>query len=194
MAEEKGRTYTNLILVVLLVAASFLLGTFWTRIKSLEKTPDGGQKGQAQTSPAPGKEEVLGELTRTIGSFVISDEEVCLEDGKPLVYMFGSSGCPHCTWEHPIFEQVTAKFDNLIALHDNMDTQDDMEVFERYSQVNQGGIPFIALGCRYLRAGSGERIGEEEEERVLTALICNLTEGEPEDVCEAVEDLTNQVK
>ncbi|HUS52114.1 MAG TPA: hypothetical protein VMX77_01455 [Candidatus Bathyarchaeia archaeon] len=194
MAEEKGKTYTNLILVVLLVAASFLLGTFWMRIKSLEKTPTSEEKEQAQASPVPAEEAVLGELASTLGSFNVSDEEICLENGKPLIYMFGSSGCPHCSWEHPVFGQATAKFGNLISLHDNMDTQDDMEIFEKYSQVNQGGIPFIVLGCRYLRVGSGEMIGEEEEERVLTALICKLTEGEPEEICGQVEDLTSQVE
>ncbi len=108
--------------------------------------------------------------------------------------MFGSSSCPHCSWEHPIFEKVMAQFGNLISLHDNMDTQDDMEIFQKYSQVNQGGIPFMALGCRYLRVGSGEGIGQEEEEKVLTALICKLTDNEPEEVCSQVEDLISQVE
>lgn len=194
MAEEgKTKSFTTPILITLLVIASFLIGTFWTRIKSLEQ--EGAGEKQAQASPAPAEEgAVLGELASTIGGFLVAEEEICQEDGKPIVYMFGASTCPHCTWEHPIFEEVTAKFANQISLHDNMDTQDDMEVFQRYSQINQGGIPFMVLGCRYVRVGSGETIGEEEEAKALTALICKLTRGEPEEVCAEVEDLIEQVE
>jgi thiol-disulfide isomerase/thioredoxin len=194
MAEEgKTKSFTTPILIILLVIASFLLGTFWTRLRSLEQEGTGaGGKQTAQASPAPAEE--AAPLPTTIGAFSVTEEDICTENGRPLVYMFGSSNCPHCTWEHPIFEEVTAEFTNQISLHDNMDTQDDMEVFQRYSQINQGGIPFIVLGCRYVRVGSGEAMGEEEEANVLTALICKLTDNEPGGACSGVEDLIEQIE
>ena len=120
----------------------------------------------------------FGGIQETIGNFLVSGEDVCKEDGKPVVYFFGHSGCPHCLWEHPIFENVTANFT-------------DEEVFSLFSP--QGYVPTIVLGCKFYRVGSGETQGEREEEakeeeaKVLTALICELTGGKPENVCNAPE-------
>lgn len=128
---------------------------------------------------------------KTIGDFETSNEEVCEEDGKPIVYFFGSQGCPHCLWEHPIVEGVTGKFADYISFHNNTDSGSDSDVFNKYSK---GGVPTLVIGCRYFREGSGEHIGKEEEERVLTALICKLTNNNPTDVCASVQDLISEIK
>lgn len=194
--EEKVRTFTTPILVVLLVIVAFLAGMFWTRIQSLKqsKTPE----KVVQASPTPAEEvAILGENLESsgIGRFMKVENEVCQENGKPIVYFFGSSTCPHCSWEHPIFEKVVAKFGNLISFHNNMDEQDaDQEIWQEYSQIHQNGIPFMILGCQYTQLGSGESAGEEAEEENLTALICKLTGGEPTAVCEEVADLIDQIK
>ena len=128
----------------------------------------------------------------TIGTFSISDEEICKENGKPIIYFFGSNTCPHCKWEHPIFESVVAKFNGLISFHNNMDATDkDTDVFSKYST---GGIPTEVLGCKYYRVGSGEKAGEEAETKNLTALICKLTDNQPAEVCNEVKDLIDQIK
>lgn len=200
MAEErKITTFTTPILVVLLVIAAFLAGMFWTKIKYTEQeSKRAGEQEEriAQVSPTPAEEEILGEeLPATIGNFLATEDEICQEDGKPVVYLFGMSTCPHCTWEHPIFEKVTAKFTDEISIHDNMDKQGvDQEIWERYSEINRGAIPFMVFGCRYVRVGSGEMAGEITEEENLTALICKLTNGEPVDVCEQVSDLIEQIE
>lgn len=192
--EEKVRTFTTPILVILLVIVAFLAGMFWTKIRYVnqEKTPE----QMAQASPSPVEEAILGEeLASTIGSFLITEDEVCQEEGKPIVYMFGSSGCPHCVWEHPVFEKATAKFGDLIAVHDNMDKQEaDQEIQTQYSGISRGAVPFMVLGCRYVRLGSGENFGEATEEENLTALICKLTGGEPTAVCGEVADLVEQIE
>lgn len=194
MAEEEKTKTINLtlpIIVILLMVASFLVGLSWTKIRE-EKLEE--QKQVAQATPTPEQPVVLGEeLKSTIGNFLVTEDKVCQENGKPIIYMFGSSGCPHCTWEHPIFERATAKFGNKIVIHDNMDKLDaDKEVFQQYSQINQGAIPFIVLGCHYVRLGSGERMGEVTEEKNITALICKLTDGQPEKVCTEVEGLVDK--
>jgi len=141
-------------------------------------TPDGAQ------GPGPG----TGELT--LGNFFISQDEVCQENNKPIVYFFGSAGCPYCVWEHPIVEKVAEKFGGEISFHNNMDTDADKDIFSKYST---GGIPTLALGCKYYRVGSGESAGEENEEKNLTALICKLTNNQPAEVCETVKDLVEQI-
>jgi len=133
-------------------------------------------------------EEPKGEPT--IGDFLVSEDEICKEDGKPIVYFFGSKRCPHCAWEHPIVEKVAKNFQGYISFHNNMDSQADMDVFKKYST---GGIPTLVLGCKYYRVGSGERAGEEMESKILTALICKLTENKLVDICNEVQDLISQI-
>lgn len=106
------------------------------------------------------------------GDFIkLADQEICKENGKPIIYFFGSPTCPHCHWEYPIIKEVASKFGDKINFHDNMNEIIDKEVFIKYSD---GGVPTIVLGCRYYRVGSGEGIGEEKETEVLNKLIQEL--------------------
>ena len=120
------------------------------------------------------------------GNFLISEDEICMEDDKPIIYFFGSQGCSYCNWEHPIIEEVASKFSNYISFHNNMDSDEDMDVFSKYST---GGVPTLVFGCKYYRVGAGVQSGEEEETKNLTAVICKLTGNQPADVCEQVQDL-----
>ena len=135
-------------------------------------------------------EPVVAETGYTIGNFSVSNDEICKENEKPIVYFFGSKSCPYCTWEHPIMEKVAAKFGDNIAFHNNMDIDADMNVFSKYST---GGIPTLVFGCKYYRIGAGTQGAEEEEEKNLTALICNLTGNKPDNICSEVQDLINQI-
>jgi len=129
--------------------------------------------------------EAVTRTRRTIGNFIVSGDEVCKDDGKPAIYFFGSDGCLHCKWEHPVIADVASKFKDFISFHDNMNNfTADRDIFARYST---GGVPTIVLGCRYYRIGSGKNHGKEQEAKILTALICNLTDNKPVDVCSTPE-------
>lgn len=130
--------------------------------------------------------------TTTIGNFSVSGNEPCQENGKPIVYFFGSATCPYCQWEHPVVEGVAAQFSGLIAFHNNMDSDADRETFSEYSP--EGYIPVVIIGCKYFRVGAGTNLGEEEEARALSALLCDLTGGKPAEVCLGVQDLIEQLK
>ena len=132
----------------------------------------------------------VAEKGSTIGDFVISDEEICKENEKPVVYFFGSESCLHCKWEAPIIEEVANKFKDNIIFKERIDSQENIDVFQRYST---GGVPTLVLGCKYYRVGSGEQAGKETETKNLTALICKLTGGQPNGVCEEVKDLISQI-
>jgi len=121
------------------------------------------------------------ETGQTIGNFSVSSDEICMEDDKPIIYFFGSDGCPHCSWEHPIIEETAGEFDGYVSFHNNMNSDADMDVFQKYST---GGVPTLVLGCKYYRVGSGEGTGEEKETENLTALICELTNNQPAEVCQ----------
>ncbi|MCX6789161.1 MAG: thioredoxin family protein [Candidatus Gribaldobacteria bacterium] len=145
--------------------------------------------GTPATSTNPGATAPTG--AATIGDFKITTNEVCLENGKPTVYFFGSEGCPHCRWEKPVIEKIAQTFSGLISFHENVDNNKDMDVFGKYSQ---GGIPTLVLGCKYFREGSGEQAGEAQETKDLSALLCKLTNGQPASVCSGVTDLINQIQ
>jgi thiol-disulfide isomerase/thioredoxin len=126
-------------------------------------------------------QKAVEEMGKASGNFSVSSDEVCKENEKPIVYFFGSQSCPHCTWEHPIVEEVAGKFGDYISFHNNMDSEVDTEVFQKYST---GGIPTLVLGCKYYRVGSGEAAGEEQETKDLTSLICELTNNQPSKICQ----------
>lgn len=144
-------------------------------LEAASETPPEGQKNE----------------TTTVGDFLITQDEVCKENEKPIIYFFGSEGCPHCKWEHPVIKTVAEKFTGYISFHNNMDSQNEMDVFQKYSD---GGIPTLVFGCKYYRVGSGESKGQEIEIKNLTALICKLTGNQPADTCGQVQDLIDQIK
>jgi thiol-disulfide isomerase/thioredoxin len=132
--------------------------------------PDAVDLQSAASSPEakavpPEGETVDGEFVK------LADKEVCQENGKPIIYFFGSEGCSHCRWEKPILEKVVASFKDKISYHENIDTAKDQDVFSQYST---GAVPTIVLGCQYYRIGSGENLGEQKETEILTKLIQEL--------------------
>jgi len=131
------------------------------------------------------------ETSATVGNFMTKGEEICKENGKPVIYFFGLDTCPHCQWEHPILQKVLKNFEGLISFHDNPNSQGDTEIFSQYSD---GGVPTLVFGCKYYRLGSGESDGEAKETQNLTAMLCKLTDNKPSEICSAVQDLVNQIK
>jgi thiol-disulfide isomerase/thioredoxin len=107
-----------------------------------------------------------------IGNF--RDIQSASIEGRPDVYFFGTTWCPHCNWERPIFLNVTAKFSGFINTKvTEIDLEQppvEMEIFKHYS--TEGQIPLIVIGGKYFRVGSGESLGLGMEEKVLTALLC----------------------
>lgn len=125
-------------------------------------------------------------IAETVGGFKVTDQEVCKEDGKPIVYFFGSDGCLHCRWEHPILSDVAKQFSDYVSFHDNMNNQNDADIYQKYKNQNSGYIPFLVAGCKYVRLGSGEQYGEDKERQYLTAVMCKLIDSSSE-LCKSLE-------
>jgi len=184
-------------LIIVLVIAAGVVGFWYTRSNLGAST---AKKLTPTQSPSPTVEPTPN-FPKTLGEFLVTDRGICEEEGKPLVYLFGSSSCPHCLWEKPIVKEVTDKFKGEISYHENIDTEKELEVFQKYMDVNpQGYIPFLIFGCKYVRYGAGESLGETAEEseklekEALTVVLCKLTAGKPASVCAAVKDKVSQVK
>lgn len=195
--------YAKYFLILILVLVAGYLGFRWTKNnlgssqKSEEITSSPTQIPTANPTPS---------YQTIIGDFLLTDKEICLENGKPLVYFFGSASCPHCVWEKPVAQKVFNLFKNEIVYHENFDSQNDTDVFSKYQNINPGYVPFLILGCKYVRVGAGESLSQATdsaqrdteskklEEEALTTILCKLTGGKPETVCNAVKDKVLQLK
>ena len=190
MKSKKNFDLTTLVLIFLLAGITFFAGMMWMKNQNLEerKPSDANQELQDEN------QQVIEPLETTIGGFALTQDEICKEDDKPLIYYFGYSGCPHCTWNHPILQAVAEKVPDQISFHDIMDKlEQDQDIQEKYISISQGAVPFFVFGCKYVRLGSGESYGEVDEENFLTALICKLADNQPEKVCASVKDLVDQI-
>ncbi len=130
----------------------------------------------------------------TIGNF--RNIESATIEGKPAAYFFGTTWCPHCAWERPIFLNVTAKFSGYIDVKvTEIDLEQptlEMEIFNHYSP--DGKIPVVVIGGKYFRVGSGESLGQAEDENALTAILCKAS-GDPIAECSSqeIKALENQL-
>jgi thiol-disulfide isomerase/thioredoxin len=140
----------------------------------MTKNSDGTSTTDTPTAPAG---------TVVAGNFTqVTDATVCTENGKPIVYFFGSSTCPHCTWEKPVIKAVADLFGDTISYHEKIDDfGTDQSVFAKYDV--SGGVPAIVIGCKYYRVGAGENDGATTETANLIKHICDLTGNLPASVC-----------
>jgi thiol-disulfide isomerase/thioredoxin len=124
--------------------------------------------------------------TSEVRTFLITEGEICRENGKPVVRMYGTSWCHHCVWVADTFDSVALEYrDRIIARHWQLDVNDDtltaehegtipdseLAIFRRFNP--RGSIPTFVFGCKYYRIGNGyEREGdlaaEADEFKVLS--------------------------
>ena len=116
-----------------------------------------------------------------------NDLNICKQDGKPIIYLFSTSWCPHCQWIKDTFDKVVNEYvsqGKIVAYHWQLDTHDDTltsavetqvpaEALAVYNKFNpDGSIPTFVFGCKYWRIGNGyesqnDLAAEETEFRAL---------------------------
>lgn len=99
-----------------------------------------------------------------------AEANLCTEDGKPVVYLFSTTWCPHCQWIKDTFDEVVNKYvadGKIVAYHWEVDTNDNTLTSQKetvvpakdlaiYKEFNPGGsIPTFVFGCKYSRIGNG---------------------------------------
>jgi thiol-disulfide isomerase/thioredoxin len=135
----------------------------------------------------PDVEQVTNPAIRTF--LKKKDASLCLEDGKPMIYLFSTSWCPHCQWIEETYlkfgkevnESGKAKvylFD--VESGDNLLTSEKETVMPSvaeniYNEFSpDGGIPTFVFGCTYFRVGNGYETqdgGETLEEREFKTIL-----------------------
>ncbi len=109
--------------------------------------------------------------------------EICREDGKPVVYLFTASWCPHCQWIKDTYDKVVEEYvaaGKIKAYHFDAETGDDLltplvetkmpeSATIAYETFNpEGSIPTFIFGCKYFRVGNGyeneDNLANEETE------------------------------
>jgi len=127
-----------------------------------------------------------------ITTFADSGNPVELEDGKPVIRLFSTTWCPHCTWISETYERVVNEYvadGKIVARHWELDIGDDTLSLEKetvvpeselaaYKKFNpRGTVPTFVFGGKYSRVGNGferenDLAAEEAEFRaVIEALL-----------------------
>ncbi|MFA6594422.1 MAG: thioredoxin family protein [Candidatus Buchananbacteria bacterium] len=135
--------------------------------KTVDTTDQTAQTAQtAGTAP-----ESIAPTASGISTFLEKkDAVVCKEGGKPVVYLFTTTWCPHCTWVKDTFDKVVSdavKAGKIKAYHWEVDTGDNtltaavekevpaaaLAVYQEFNP--EGSIPTFVMGCKYFRVGNG---------------------------------------
>ena len=128
------------------------------------------------------------------GIFNIGQGEIQYENGKPVIRLFSTTWCPHCTWIKDTFDNIIKEYvqtGQIVAYHWDLDTgdntltdeietnvpQSELAVFQTFNP--RGSIPTFVFGNKYWRIGNGyegqnDLIAEEAEfRRIIEKLVQN---------------------
>lgn len=126
-----------------------------------------------------------------IKTFNPTVNEICTEDGKPIIRLFSTTTCPHCKWIASTYDDVVKQYvaeGKIVAYHWEFDTDEDTlsgkkGIPQIDKDVNKqfnprGFVPTYVFGCKYYRIGNGyEREDDlEAEAREFKAVIEQLLE------------------
>ncbi len=102
-----------------------------------------------------------------IKTFKTTSDNVCTENGKPIIRLFSTTTCPRCKWIKTTFDDTVKEYgDSIVAYHWELDAGDDtltpevekaipkdeLEVFKKYNPQNT--VPTFVFGCKYYRIGN----------------------------------------
>jgi thiol-disulfide isomerase/thioredoxin len=118
--------------------------------------------------------------------------QICTLNGRPVVYLFTTTWCPHCKFIKDTFDKTVKEYVDerkIVAYHWEIDTNDnsltsnvetsvpgsDIEIYKTSNP--QGSIPTFVFGCKYYRIGNGyegQQDGLTLEEKEFRAVIEHL--------------------
>ena len=120
-------------------------------------------------------EEVV-ELEKGIETFKETGDDVCLENGKPIIRLFSTTTNSASKWIGATFDKLADENqEKVVAYHWQLDTGDntiteaeengiskkEIEIFQKYNKKNT--VPTFVFGCKYIRVGNAYKSLEEEQ-------------------------------
>jgi len=131
--------------------------------------------------------------TPGIMTFSVKENEICTENGKPIIRLFSTNSCPHCKWIGETYDTMMRDLEKegkIVAHHWKLDTEDDSistikETFMPEEEKNvyfefnpRGSVPTFVFGCKYYRIGNGYESEDSltMEKAEFTAVIDRLIE------------------
>lgn len=154
------------------VIGLIILGVAFLNVKSNGNSQVAGEQDDVQVPNNQGQP-LAQDPANVPGVATFSEKkgaEICREDGKPVVYLFSTTWCPHCQWISQTFDDVVKKYvdeGKIVAYHWEVDTYDNTLTPQKetvvpakdlaiYKEFNPGGsIPTFVFGCKYSRIGNG---------------------------------------
>jgi len=184
--DDDMRSLSFLFLFLVSLGLVFVAGCLQTNTLNPGNTALGTNITGNSSSNASGSQVLI---PGTWKSFTDNGKDVCLSGGKPVVRLFSTTWCPHCSWIKATFDAVAKEYvdaGKIEAYHWELDSKDDSLTPEIESDVSsaemqifgsgnpQGYVPFYSFGCKYERIGNkyeGTTDGLVNEEKDFRELI-----------------------
>jgi len=123
----------------------------------------------AQSREASSKIQLKGKVTfldSDIPGFVMSNQEICMSNGKPIVILFGTSWDKWTKSEIPVFESATEEFSDRIVIEKYLMDVDDVPVdrVELFNQFDEAKTyPATIVGCKYMKIGGSINVDDNSQ-------------------------------
>ncbi len=117
MPEENSRPQNSLVTVILvglLIVASFFVGSLYTKVQMLEKG-SAGTNAQAANNPPPADQQVTAPSAGDIPPVTDSDHVKGSKDAQIVMIEYSDFECPFCTRFHPTMKQVVQEYGDKVA-------------------------------------------------------------------------------
>lgn len=100
---------------------------------------------------------------------IISNAEICTEEGKPIIRLYSTTICPHCRWVNATFNGVMDEYmqaGKIVAHHWDVDVGNDQFTPSKEAAIPQAevdlfkavnprlSVPTYVFGCKYVRVGN----------------------------------------
>ncbi|MFA6526405.1 MAG: hypothetical protein WCT26_03280 [Candidatus Buchananbacteria bacterium] len=167
--------------IAIVAVLGFLI---WIIFNSQQAVTILGSSGNSSADQQIKAVETVPVVNLAINTFELKkDAEICMDNGKPIVYLFSTASCPHCIWIKETFDRMTKEYvasGKIKAYHYDVETGDDLLTAAVESEVPEaaslayaefspeGYIPAFVFGCKYFRIGNGyeseDSLAKEEAE------------------------------
>ncbi len=164
-------------IIIFIVLIGLVLGGI------LLSSPPKSQAPTTSDSQTKTNKDILGQFE----GFNEYSYEIQKQDGKPVVYLFSTTTCPHCEWIKDTFDKwAKENSDKIVAYHWQLDNGDNtlteeteiaapQEAEEIFAKFNpERSVPTFVFGGKYERVGNAfEQEGDLNKEVEIYNKVVN---------------------